>query len=94
MNLSHRIRLDPTPEQVSYFRRACGTARFTYNWALAAWSCGMVLDRDLNAAFNLAALGLRVTACGEASSGHGNVVKLASVKQEPFTRAHLCAREG
>ena len=33
--LSHRIRLNPTPEQVTYFRKACGTARFVYNWALA-----------------------------------------------------------
>jgi hypothetical protein len=27
MLLAHRIRLDPTPEQVNYFGRACGTAR-------------------------------------------------------------------
>jgi putative transposase len=37
MILAHKIRLDPTPRQEDYFRRACGTARFTYNWALAAW---------------------------------------------------------
>lgn len=37
MILSHKIRLVPTPIQEDYFRRACGTARFTYNWALAAW---------------------------------------------------------
>jgi putative transposase len=35
--LAHRIRLVPTPEQESYFRRACGVARFAYNWALAEW---------------------------------------------------------
>ena len=35
--LAHKIRLTPTPEQVVYFRNACGTARFTYNWALAEW---------------------------------------------------------
>lgn len=35
--LSHKIRLYPTSSQEDYFRRACGTARFTYNWALAAW---------------------------------------------------------
>ena len=35
--LAHKIRLTPTPEQVVYFRKACGTARFTYNWALAEW---------------------------------------------------------
>ena len=37
MTLSHKIRLDPTKTQQAYFRRACGTARFTYNWALAEW---------------------------------------------------------
>jgi putative transposase len=31
------IRLVPTPAQEEYFLRACGTARFSYNWALAEW---------------------------------------------------------
>jgi putative transposase len=35
--LGHRIRLVPTPDQEVYFKRACGTARFSYNWALAQW---------------------------------------------------------
>jgi putative transposase len=35
--LSHRIALDPTQEQEAYFRQACGTARFVWNWALAEW---------------------------------------------------------
>jgi IS605 OrfB family transposase len=34
---AHKIRLNPTPEQGNYFARAAGTARFTYNWALAEW---------------------------------------------------------
>lgn len=33
----HKIRLQPTAEQGSYFAQACGTARFAYNWALAEW---------------------------------------------------------
>jgi putative transposase len=37
MILSHRIRLVPTCEQESALRRACGVARFAYNWALAQW---------------------------------------------------------
>jgi putative transposase len=37
MILSHKVRLIPTATQGDYFRRACGTARFTYNWALVAW---------------------------------------------------------
>lgn len=37
MILSHRIRLVPTPRQEDYFLRACGTARFVWNEALARW---------------------------------------------------------
>lgn len=33
----HKIRLVPTAAQEDYFRRSCGVARFTYNWALAEW---------------------------------------------------------
>jgi putative transposase len=35
---AHRIALDPTQEQANCFARACGTARFAYNWALAEWN--------------------------------------------------------
>jgi putative transposase len=51
--------------------------------------CGLVIDRDLNAAKNLAQLAgsspERQNACGEDSSGYGLavVVKLAPMKQEP-----------
>src|SRR5262250_3000958 len=31
---AHKIRLNPTPEQETYFRKAAGTARFSYNWGL------------------------------------------------------------
>jgi putative transposase len=33
---AHKIRLNPTPEQEAYFRRA-SAARFVYNWGLAEW---------------------------------------------------------
>jgi putative transposase len=36
--LAHRIELDPTHVQANYFARACGVARFTWNWALAKWN--------------------------------------------------------
>lgn len=38
MQLSHKIALCPTPEQADYFKRACGTARRVWNWALAEWN--------------------------------------------------------
>jgi len=37
MNRSHVIRLNTTPEQEVYFRKACGVARHAYNWVLARW---------------------------------------------------------
>lgn len=35
--LTHKIRLTPTNEQVTYFVNACGTARKVFNEALAMW---------------------------------------------------------
>jgi putative transposase len=35
---AHKIRLNPTPEQETYLRRAAGTRRFVYNWGLAEWN--------------------------------------------------------
>ena len=37
MLIAHKIALDPTNVQTTYFARACGTARVAYNWALAEW---------------------------------------------------------
>ena len=38
VQLSHRIALIPTVDQSRYFGMASGTARFTWNWALAEWN--------------------------------------------------------
>jgi putative transposase len=37
MILGHKIRLYPTKEQAIELTKACGCARFTYNWALDEW---------------------------------------------------------
>lgn len=37
---AHKIRLTPTPEQETYFRKAAGTKRFVYNQALELWKWG------------------------------------------------------
>ncbi len=37
MILGHQIALDPNDVQETYFRKASGTARFAYNWALDQW---------------------------------------------------------
>jgi len=50
---AHKIRLHPTPEQANYFARAAGTARFTFNWAVAEW------QREYEAGGKPSALALR-----------------------------------
>lgn len=35
---AHKIQLDPTKAQREFFAKACGTARFVYNHALATWN--------------------------------------------------------
>jgi putative transposase len=57
MNRAHVIRLNPTPEQAVYFRKACGVARHAYNWALARWKDERAAGkwarmRDLKAEYN------------------------------------------
>jgi putative transposase len=57
MNRAHVIRLNPTPEQETYFRKACGVARHAYNWALARWKEARaegkrVKIKDLKAEYN------------------------------------------
>jgi putative transposase len=49
MQLTHKIALCPTPEQVDYFKRACGTARRVWNWALAQWNKQYAAGRKPNA---------------------------------------------
>ena len=48
MNRAHVIRLNPTPEQASYFRKACGVARHCYNWALSQWKQARAEGRRVN----------------------------------------------
>jgi putative transposase len=58
MQRAHKIRLNPTPEQQAYFRKAVGTARFVYNWGLSQVKCALDEGRtpatalDLKARFN------------------------------------------
>jgi len=37
MHRAHKIKLQPTKAQEQYLARACGVARFAFNWALAEW---------------------------------------------------------
>ena len=48
MHLTHKIALCPTPDQVDYFKRACGTARRVWNWALKLDENGRPWLRDIH----------------------------------------------
>ena len=37
ISTAHQIELKPNNKQANYLARACGVARFSYNWALAQW---------------------------------------------------------
>lgn len=49
MQLTHKIALCPTPAQADYFKRACGTARKVWNWALGEWNKQYVAGAKPNA---------------------------------------------
>jgi len=51
---AHRIRLYPNNKQATYFNKACGVARFAYNWALAR--SRELYERDGTYRFNEASL--------------------------------------
>lgn len=36
-SLAHKIELKPNNKQKTYFKKASGVSRFTWNWALASW---------------------------------------------------------
>src|SRR6185503_13266733 len=55
MQRAHKIRLNPTPEQEQYFRKAAGTARFVYNWGLAEVKRALEQDRKPDSALDLKA---------------------------------------
>jgi putative transposase len=44
--IAHKIALDPNQAQGTYFHRACGVARFSWNWALAEWQRQYAAHRE------------------------------------------------
>ena len=58
MQIAHKIELKANNTQETYFKKACGISRFTWNWALGKWnerytaglkSSGMDLKKQFNA---------------------------------------------
>ena len=58
MQIAHKIELKTSNTKVTYFKKACGIARFSWNWGLAEWNrqyeakqspSGMGLKKEFNA---------------------------------------------
>lgn len=58
MQLAHKIRLNPTNKQTTYFKKACGISRLAWNWGIVNWDAqykdglkpsGMSLKKEFNA---------------------------------------------
>ncbi len=49
MQLTHKIKLNPAQEQAVYFKKAAGTSRFVWNWALSKWKEYYVAGKKPNA---------------------------------------------
>lgn len=45
----HIIELKPNNKQITYFKKACGVARFAYNWALTEWQKQYDADKSYRA---------------------------------------------
>ena len=45
---AHKIRLKPNNNQATYFSKACGIARFAYNWDLAEWKRRYKTSEEVN----------------------------------------------
>jgi len=48
--IAHRIALNLNRVQATYFAKAAGVARFSYNWALAEWKrqCEIIASQNLS----------------------------------------------
>jgi putative transposase len=38
MQIAHKVELKANNTQMTYFKKACGVARFTWNWGLSEWN--------------------------------------------------------
>ena len=47
LSLAHKIELKPNNKQRTYFKKACGVSRFTWNWALASWDKAYEENKNL-----------------------------------------------
>ena len=77
------IELKPNNKQATYFKKACGVARFAYNWALAEWQRQYQEDKAYRESCEQS--GLTVDGSQLNLPSHGKINKLFNaIKREQF----------
>ena len=77
------IELKPNNKQATYFKKACGVARFAYNWALAEWQRQYQEDKAYREGCEQS--GLTVDGSQLNLPSHGKINKLFNaIKREQF----------
>ena len=79
----HIIRLDPTNKQATHFSKACGVARFAYNWALAEWQKQYEADKNYRDECQAKGITIDETKLNKPSQGKLRK-QLNAIKREQF----------
>lgn len=79
----HVIRLKPNDKQATYFAKACGVARFAYNWALSEWQKQYEQDKKYRETCQKLGLILDETKLNKPSQGKLRK-QLNSIKRQQF----------
>ena len=79
----HIIALDPNNTQATYFKKACGVARFAYNWVLGQWE--KQYEQDKQYRNDCLAKGIQIDETKLNKPSQGKLRKqLNSIKRQQF----------
>ena len=79
----HIIALDPNNTQATHLKKACGVARFAYNWALGQWK--KQYEQDKNYRNECQAKGIEIDKTKQNSPNQFKLRKqLNSIKKQQF----------
>ncbi|STZ00020.1 transposase, IS605 OrfB family [Moraxella lacunata] len=79
----HIIELKPNNTQATYFKKACGVARFAYNWALSEWKKQYEADKNYRETCQKLGLTLDETKLHKPTQGKLRK-QLNSIKRQQF----------
>jgi hypothetical protein len=100
MNRSHVIRLNATPEQDIYFRKACSRCGWIHDELTLAervyfcQDCGLVIDRDHNAAINIRKEALRMISGVPVVASSERKIACGAERSGPAMDETVCCEAG